>query len=113
MSAGSWAPASCPACARPAYVNQPFLTGIYWAGAALVLGYSLLLVMSVWWMLPLILWLLMLIRCALRCFGELRTTVSYPHERFSRQMWLALLILFPILSAIGILLEKWNPVSGS
>ena len=103
MSAGSWAPASCPACSRPAYVNQPLLTGFYWAGAALVLGYALLVAMSVWWMLPLVLWLLMLIRCALRLLGRLRITVSYPHERPWRRLWLAVLILLPILSLVGIL----------
>lgn len=105
MSAGNGAPVSCPACALPAYVNQPLLTGIYWADAAVVLGYALLLAWSAWWILPLVLWGLMMIRCALRLCGRLRTTVFHPGEAVARRLWLASLILLPILSGIGGLLR--------
>lgn len=105
MSAGSWAPASCPACARPAYVNQPLLTSIYWMAAVLVLGYTLPFAWLAWWIFPLVLWLLMLIRCALRLCGKLGITVVHPGETVIRRLWLALLVLLPILSGIGFLLR--------
>lgn len=109
MGAGSTAPASCQFCNRPAYVSQPLIDGIYWTLGSLVLGGSVIIAPGAWWIVPLTGWILMVVRCLLRLIGRLRTTVTYPHETLWRRLWLAGLVLLPILSGIGILFDVLEP----